>query len=80
MTKTKRLRNGADIVRRDHLARLAVGAGGLTHLVKSDDAGAVKRRELADQVVAIGRANRRSALAGRKAGSGSTGAASGEKA
>ncbi|MBW8640480.1 hypothetical protein K1W69_25030 [Hoeflea sp. WL0058] len=80
MTKAKRLRNGAEIVRRDHLARLAAGAEGLTNLVKTDDAAALKRRELAEQVVAIGRENSRPALAGSKSGSGSTSAVSGEKA
>ncbi|GKX32481.1 MAG: hypothetical protein MnENMB40S_00990 [Rhizobiaceae bacterium MnEN-MB40S] len=78
MTKAKRLRNGAEIVRRDHLARLAAGADGLTHLVKTDDAAAVKRRELAEQVVAIGRVNRGQAPAGSKSGSSSTSAMSGE--
>ncbi|MEO4040230.1 hypothetical protein AAFN47_01325 [Hoeflea sp. CAU 1731] len=78
MTKAKRLRNGAKIVRRDHLARLAAGADGLTHLVKTDDAGAVKRRELAEQVVAIGRANRGQVPARSKSGSGSKGAERGE--
>jgi len=58
MTKAIRYRNGSDIVRRDHLARLKAGAAGIVHLVKTDDGAAAERSELTNEVVEIGRQNR----------------------
>ena len=57
MTSKKAILDGNDVVRRDHLKRLADGPKGIAHLVPGDDGKAEERRKLNDEVAEIGRRN-----------------------
>lgn len=61
MRKNKAILDGSDVVRRNHLHRLAEGAEGIAHLVPSDDSQENARRQLVEDVSAIGARNRAAA-------------------
>lgn len=61
MTTNKAILDGNDVVRRDHLKRLAEGPQGIAHLQPADDGKADERRKLNDEVAEIGRRNRAAA-------------------
>ncbi|MCY6380972.1 hypothetical protein [Hoeflea prorocentri] len=66
MTSRKAILDGNDVVRRNHLKRLADGPDGIAHLVPADDGKAEQRRKLNDDVAEIGRRNRAAAMRAAK--------------
>ena len=72
MSRNKAILDGSDVVRRDHLRRLAQGPGAIAHLVPDDDGRDAIRQQLVEAVSSIGEQNRAAArrAARRKARSG----------
>ncbi len=72
MSRNKAILDGSDVVRRDHLRRLAQGPEAIAHLVPDEDDSTVARRQLVAAVSSIGERNRRAAnrAAARKAKAG----------
>ncbi|WP_136661709.1 hypothetical protein [Nitratireductor sp. XY-223] len=66
MTSKKAILDGNDVVRRNHLKRLADGPEGIAHLVPADDGKAEQRRKLNDEVAEIGRRNQAAATRAAK--------------
>lgn len=62
MKSRKAILDGNDVVRRNHLKRLADGPDGIAHLVPAADGKAERRRKLNDDVAEIGRRNRDAAM------------------
>ena len=74
MIRKNAILDGNDVVRSNHLKRLAEGPSGIAHLVPSDDGTADARRKFNDEVAEIGRNNRKAATEpakrGKRAGGG----------
>lgn len=65
MSSKNAILDGNDVVRRNHLNRLAEGPDGIAHLVPAEDGKAAERGRFNDAVAEIGRKNQ--ALATRRA-------------
>jgi hypothetical protein len=62
MSRKTAILDGNDVVRRNHLRRLAEGPDGIAHLVPADDGSERARRQLVEDVSAIGRKNHAAAI------------------
>ncbi|MEM9105668.1 MAG: hypothetical protein AAGC96_08425 [Pseudomonadota bacterium] len=61
MNKRKAILDGREVVRRNHLRRQEEGPEGIAHLVPSEDGQETARRQLVEEVSAIGARNRAAA-------------------